>query len=200
MGVMDGIDPARVLRAALGRGGDFAELYVEDTLNTSIVSEEDKIEKVVSGRDRGAGIRVISGLKTYYAYTNDFSAILDVAGVVAAGVAEGVDRGDISLKSPRVAPGFDIRTPSAGVALLDKVAVVNKANKAGRGVDKRVVQVRVMYGDAFKRMAIANSLGEWVEEDRSSIVFVCQVVSADADVIQTGYEPVGGALGLRGLR
>ncbi len=197
MGIMDNFDPARVIRAALGNGGDFAEVYVEDTLNTSIVSEEDKIEKVVSGRDRGVGVRVISGFKTYYAYTNDLSesAILDVAGVVAKGVKDGVDRGDISLKSPRVAPGFDILRPPAGVGLLDKVAIVKKANTVARGVDKRVRQVRVVYGDSFKRMAVANSLGEWVEEERSSIIFVCQVVSADGEVIQTGYEPVGGAAG-----
>jgi TldD protein len=197
MGIMDSFDPARVIRAALGSGGDFAEVYVEDTLNTSIVLEEDKIEKVVSGRDRGVGVRVISGLKTYYAYTNDLSeaAILDVAGVVAKGVKEGVDMGDISLGSPRVAPGFDISKPTSGVGILDKVAIVEKANAVARAVDKRVVQVRVVYGDSSKRVAIANSLGEWVEEERSSIVFVCQVVSGADDVIQTGYEPVGGAMG-----
>ncbi len=67
MGITDGFDPLKIIRAALVNGGEFAEVYVEDTLNTSIVSEEDRIEKVVTGRDRGVGVRVISGLKTYYA-------------------------------------------------------------------------------------------------------------------------------------
>jgi TldD protein len=63
-------------------------------------------------------------------------------------------------------------------------------------VDKRIRQVRVVYGDGFRRIAVINSLGEWVEEERSGIVFVCQVVSGRDDVIQTGYEPIGGAIGL----
>jgi TldD protein len=61
MGITDGFDPIKVIKAALGNGGEFADIYVEDTFNTSIVSEENRIEKVVAGRDRGAGVRVIAG-------------------------------------------------------------------------------------------------------------------------------------------
>jgi TldD protein len=197
MGITDGFDPIKVIRAALGNGGEFAEVYVEDTFNTSIVSEEDRIEKVVAGRDRGVGVRVISGFKTYYAYTNDIGekALLDVAGIVANGVKDGVDRGDIGPASPRVAPGFDIKRPPSEVGLPEKIGIVKKANSVAWAVDKRIRQVRVVYGDSFRRIAVINSLGEWVEEERSGIVFVCQVVSGRDDVIQTGYEPIGGAAG-----
>ncbi len=41
-----------------------------------------------------------------------------------------------------------------------------------------------------------NSLGEWFEEDRTGLIFMCQVVSKEGDIVQTGYEPVGGAVGL----
>jgi TldD protein len=43
---------------------------------------------------------------------------------------------------------------------------------------------------------MVNSEGQWAEEDRTSIIYVCQVVTREGDVIQTGYEPVGGTVGL----
>ncbi|MEK6759144.1 MAG: TldD/PmbA family protein [Deltaproteobacteria bacterium] len=191
-------DPFKVIRSALKNGGDFADLYIEDLTNTSIVCEENRIEKVITGRDMGCGIRVIAGLKTYYAYTNDITEVglLEVAGVVAAGVRDGADRGDISLVKKEKASGFDIKRPPALTGLTDKIDLVNRANVVAWGFDRRIVQVKVIYGDSFKRVAIINSLGEWVEEDRTGLVFLCNAISKEGDVIQTGYEPVGGAVGV----
>ena len=66
-------DPFKILKKALKMGGDFADIYIEETVNTSIICEENKIEKVISGRDRGLGLRVIFDFKTAYAYTNDLT-------------------------------------------------------------------------------------------------------------------------------
>jgi TldD protein len=54
----------------------------------------------------------------------------------------------------------------------------------------------VVYGDGFKRVAVINSPGQWVEEERTSIIYICQVVTKEGEIIQTGYEPVGGTKGL----
>ncbi len=191
-------DPFKVIRCALKNGGDFADLYIEDLTNTSIVCEENRIEKVITGRDMGCGIRVIAGLKTYYAYTNDLTeaGLLEVAGVVAAGVRDGKETGDISLVKKEKAVGFDIKRPPARTGLSEKIDLVNRANVVAWGFDPRIVQVKVIYGDSFKRVAIINSLGQWVEEDRTGLVFLCNAISKEGDVIQTGYEPVGGAVGV----
>jgi TldD protein len=186
MGLTNGFDPIKVIKTALGSGGEFAEVYVEDIANTSIVSEEDRIEKVISGRDRGCGIRVISKLKTYYAYTNDLTeaSLLEVAGIVAKGVKEGADFGDIGAVSKQIAPGFEIKKPLSGSELSFKAGLVKKANDTARAVDKRIRQVRVVYGDGVRSVAVINSLGEWTEEERSALVFVCSAVSGDGDVIR----------------
>ena len=191
-------DAFKVIKAALKNGGEYADLYAEDTRNTSIVCEENRIEKVVTGRDRGCGIRVIAGLKTYYAYTNDMTeaGLLDVAATVAAGVRDGKERGDISLVKKEIAPGFDIKKLPSTAALKEKVALVNRANSVAWAFDKRVIQVKVVYGDSVKSLLMVNSLGQWVEEERTGLVFLCSAVSKDGDVVQTGYEPLGGAIGL----
>src|SRR5918994_689538 len=79
-----------VLSAALATGGEFAEVYAENRRSTSVRLEERKVEEVTSGSDRGAGVRVIRGNSTAYAYTNrlDADALIDAARVAAAALAD----------------------------------------------------------------------------------------------------------------
>lgn len=198
MALTDNFDPTKVLKKALSSGGDFAEIYLEDLRSTSIVCEEDKIEKVVEGRDRGTGIRVIADFKTYYAYTNDLTeaGLLRAASAVSSAIKGGSPGGDIAINEKNTAPGFEIKLNPGESSLTDKVELVERANTTARGFDKRVRQVKVIYGDALKEVNIINSLGDFTEESMTSVLFLCQVVAADNGVIQTGYEPVGGQLGL----
>ena len=73
----------RVLRQALGRGGEFAEVFVEDRATSSAMLDQRRIEELSSGRDRGAGIRVVVGETTGFAHTADLSE----SGLVAAAQA-----------------------------------------------------------------------------------------------------------------
>ena len=137
-------DPVKVINAALARGGDFADLYFEDGRSTSIICEDNRIEKVLAGRDRGCGIRVISNFKTYYAYTNDLTetGLLEAAGVVSAAVKEGGVVGDIPLLNKVASTDFGIRRSPADVSLKEKIELVDEGNKVARSVDKRIRQVK----------------------------------------------------------
>ena len=63
----------RVLGQALAGGGEFAEVYAEDKRSSAAGLDDGKVEQVTSGRDRGAGIRVVSGETTGFAHTADLS-------------------------------------------------------------------------------------------------------------------------------
>ena len=63
----------RVLGAALERGGEFAEVFVEDRTTSSALLDQRRVEELSSGRDRGAGIRVVVGETTGFAHTADLS-------------------------------------------------------------------------------------------------------------------------------
>lgn len=54
----------RVLAKGRSTGAEFAEVYIEDKRSTSAGLDDGKVEQVTSGRDRGAGIRVVSGETT----------------------------------------------------------------------------------------------------------------------------------------
>ena len=63
------IDYQAILSKALSGGGEFADIFVERSIPFSIICEDGKIEKVISGFDYGAGVRLIFGQRTAYAYT-----------------------------------------------------------------------------------------------------------------------------------
>ncbi|MDR9757889.1 MAG: DNA gyrase modulator [Thermoanaerobacterales bacterium] len=65
-------DLAEVLQVAV-KNGDFAEIYIEKSSQNRVSMEAGKIERVISGRDEGAGIRVIRGENTAYGYTTDLT-------------------------------------------------------------------------------------------------------------------------------
>src|SRR6478672_12516828 len=61
------------LSEALSRGGDYADLYFEYRINHSIVLEEQIIKSATKSVNLGVGVRVVSGEKTGYAYSDDLT-------------------------------------------------------------------------------------------------------------------------------
>ncbi|MFQ5901569.1 MAG: TldD/PmbA family protein [Thermodesulfobacteriota bacterium] len=189
-------DCKKILKMAMKRGGEFADIYLEDKVNTSIICEENRIEKIVTGRDLGVGIRVIYGHKTAYAYSNDLSekAVLNLADTLNKAVEEGEDRGIAAVKKANLEV-MPVGIDPIGMELDDKVSLVMSGNRVARAMDKRIRQVKVAYGDSVKNFAVANSLGESIEESRTNIFIMMHIVAEENGVIQTAYDVEGGVLG-----
>ena len=67
------LDPdllADVLRTARRKGGDVAEVFVEERSSTSVRLDDGKVEELTTGLDRGAGVRVTQGTSYGYAFSN----------------------------------------------------------------------------------------------------------------------------------
>src|ERR1700744_16558 len=61
------------LAEALSHGGDYADLYFEYLLSSSISIDESIVKSATQGVSMGVGVRVISGERTGYAYSDDLS-------------------------------------------------------------------------------------------------------------------------------
>jgi TldD protein len=99
-----------VLAGALAGGGDFADIYVEYKRVTGIGCEDGKIERIHSGIEAGAGIRVLSGDKTAYAYTNDLSreGLLEAARIVSHAVSGEKKEAGVEFREKKPAVKFEI--------------------------------------------------------------------------------------------
>jgi TldD protein len=101
----------RTLHTALRDGGDFAEVFAEDRRVATARLDESKIEELVSGRERGAGIRVVRGDTTGYAHTADLSEHgLSEAASAAAAAARGTpgQAHVVALERRAVEPTHDV--------------------------------------------------------------------------------------------
>jgi len=196
------IDYGKILKAALSQGGEYADLYIENTRPTALFLEDGKVEKVVSGVESGAGIRVIIGFKTIYAYTNDLreKSLIEVAGKVARACGQGAQDLVMDLREKRAAVNYTISEPPEGVAVERKLALVKAADGAARAVDSRVMQVSAMYRDTAQHVVIASSDGFVASDTRYYTLGVANVVARDGDVVQTGYESIGGNIGFEIFR
>ncbi|HVL98370.1 MAG TPA: TldD/PmbA family protein [Egibacteraceae bacterium] len=187
-----------VLSTALSTGGEFAEIYAESRRGRSLRFDDGKVEDLTSGLDRGAGIRVVRGRQTAYAYTNLLTreALLEAADTAAAGIPGSGGARVVDLRD--AAP--PVRHPAARDPLsADRPAlvdIVTTADDAARSVDGAVRQVTVSYADAHQDILLLNSEGHRSTETRVRTRIVVQAVAARGDVIQMGFEGPGGAVGL----
>lgn len=196
-----GID-AGALHSALGRalarGGDFAEIYVEERDTLGMRREDRQVDQVTGGRESGVGVRLCDGERTYYAHSDELSeaGLFRAADTVAAACGRGAPGSVVDLGGVRSEPGrHPVAVPPEGVAIERKRALLEAGDEAARAAGGEVVQVTVSYGEGRQRILIVNSEGDAVRDDRTRVRLMTNVVAHRGDVIQTGYESLGGSIG-----
>ncbi len=189
----------RVLVAALDRGGDFAELFLEYRHSASILMEEDIIKKTAENVAMGAGLRVLAGDQTGYAYTNDLSfSALRRAAVTASAIATGGGRGQVVPLVAALPPRqvYDLALTSSLLPLEARLELVRRAYAAGLAFDRRITRVQVHYGDSLRHVLIANSEGLLVSDVRPQVRLGVLALAEDKGVRNQGFHTGGGRVGL----
>ncbi|MFJ7935321.1 TldD/PmbA family protein [Sporosarcina sp. NPDC096371] len=186
-----------VLEAALSTGGDFSEVFIEDKFTNTMMLQSGKIEKSISGRDFGIGIRIFSGLQSIYTYTTDFSeeGLVNAAKRAALAIKGGGNGTIHPLLKEEYAPIHKIAQMPQTVEHARKVAVMRKANEIARNYDERIRQVALRYIDDEQNILIANSEGKFVEDTRVYSRMSIQATASDGNEMQTGFYGPGAHAG-----
>lgn len=190
---------SKLLKKALSKGGEYADIFIENTKPLTIQLEDDKVEKMTSGVDSGIGIRVIFNGKSAYAYSNDFSeeSLDDIAGTVNRAVRKGAESTNLIFDMTRARPllDFSVQQYPGDIDIKKKIDVVVRANRTAKGISSRIKQVSVIYRDSVQKVCIATSDGTIAEDERIYTLGIVHAVAADDKILQTGYEPAGGFVG-----
>ena len=194
------IDPdilERTLGEALRHGGEFAEVFVEDRRSSNARFDDGRVEELVSGRSRGAGLRVVRGDTTGFAHTADLSeAGLHEAARAAAAAARdtgGTER--VVALERRPTEHGDVVVPPESVSKDRKVELLATADAAARGRSDSIRQVSASYADSRRRILVANSDGLLADDDQVRTRFFVQCVAAGDTGMQTGTEAPGRTMG-----
>src|SRR3989304_2824527 len=141
----------RLLSLALARGGTFADLYFEHDTTSSLLLEEGIIRTASAGVSCGLGVRVLAGERTGYAYTDDLSwAAMARAAETAAHIAS--DSRALPPQAVSPAP-VERRYGEASVGVLslrERIALVERADRAARAHDPRVEKVIGSLGEGAR--------------------------------------------------
>src|SRR5207245_3986451 len=110
----------------------------------------------------GVGVRVVSGEKTGYAYSDslDREHILKAArtaAFIANTSSEGGRIGIQPLENTRNL--YSIPVVPADLEIMEKIALLQRADQAARAHDSRIKQVQASYIDETKHVLIATSDG-----------------------------------------
>src|SRR3954466_7066062 len=140
-------DLERYLAEAVSAGGDYAHLYFQYHTSPSLSLDESLIKSATQGISAGCGVRVISGERTGYAYTDDLSPekILHAA-KTAALIASGPAKTPVvDLKQNNGRNLYPIPVAPTDAEIAEKVDLVMRADRAARGYDPRIREVRAGY-------------------------------------------------------
>ena len=187
------------LGEALSQGGDYADLYFEYLLTSSISIDESLVKSAAQGVSMGVGVRVISGERTGYAYSDDLSPEkIRKAALVAAHIAAGpskVDKFDLSEGSRHNL--YPVLTAPTETAFTDRVDLVKRADRAARAFDSRVFQVQAAYADNLRHVMVATSEGV-LTLDRQPLarLSVSALARQDGGPPQRGHSGGGGRVDL----
>lgn len=188
----------KVLSKCMITGGDFAEIYEEDTINNSLGILDNKVESAIGGRSYGVGIRIFKGLKSVYAYTNDnsLSSLLDTAYKAAVALGDLKDEKEIFVNDSIIVPNKHIIKYYPGdIMYAKKIGVMKMAYNSAKQYSTDITKVSVSYSDKDQRVLIANTDGLCVEDRRVRTRLGISAVASKNGENQTGFEGPGRSMG-----
>ena len=161
-------DLEHYLAAALSAGGEYADLYFEYLSSTALSVDESMVKSASQGISVGCGVRVVTGERTGYAYTDDLSPerILHAArtaALIATGPAKTPTMG---FQDKAARSLYPITLPSVDAEISAKVELVMRADKAARAFDSRIKEVRSSYHDELRNILVIGSDGTFAEDSQ----------------------------------
>jgi len=187
------------LSEALSAGGEYADLYFEYLATSSISIDESIVKSAVQGVSLGVGIRVISGERTGYAYSDDLSPDkIRKAARVAACIANGPSKVDkAGFQDAKRRNLYPVVTAPTETSLAERVELVKRADRAARAFDSCVFQVQASYLDNLRQVMVVTGDGT-LSHDRQPLARLGVAVLARESngVPQRGYAGGGGRVSL----
>ena len=197
--MLDKLLACDALDAALQTGGDFAEIFMEDTLSHSVQLKSGRVDTINTGRLYGAGVRVFTGLNAIYAYTNDLSreGLIRCAREAASAVRAGANAPVRAMPLVTRAHGdaHPIKLLPSTVETRRKADALRAADAAARAYSAEIAQALCRYQDTEQNVVICNSLGLFTTDRRVYTRLVVSAVAGNGTENQTGFESSGAMMG-----
>jgi TldD protein len=169
-----------IIFEGLSLGADFVDVFIEKTLNETILFKNSRTEDKQTGIIFGIGIRLIHGDQALYGYTNlqDREELLRITRLLGARI--GKSQNPQSLNFEKQIYSTIASISDREVDAKYKLAFMNKIDQRLRA-DGKVSQVNLNYIKRKQMIEVYNSDGLFASEERPYIRLAHQVIMKDGN-------------------
>ena len=183
----------QVLNTALATGGDFAEIFLEETYSNYLEVDSGKTQPPSSGVSYGAGIRILKKLQSVYGYTNDISmkGLVKLAQQLSASFSGKQEIVIEKIEKVKIKNIHKIRKALGSVDTSEKIALLKKGDAIMRDYDKRIVRTIAVLVMNNRNIEIFNSDGKHFVDSQERVRFVLQAIATQPGAFETGFTGPG---------
>ncbi|MEI0565221.1 TldD/PmbA family protein [Brachyspira pulli] len=181
-----------VLEEALKNGGEYADLFFEDTKINSIGYLDSKVDDMSLGNNYGVGLRVIVNKKTIYLYSNDTSndSLINLARSVAS-VVNNKKYIPTNFIESHEKDNHPLHINPFDINFDEKIEVLSYLDKTARGVSDKIKQVNARYMEKQRNILVCASNGILKEDSQTYIRLVLLSMASDGVNTQTASRTKG---------
>ena len=158
---------------------DFADIYLQNSVNESWVLEDGIIKDGAYHIETGMGVRAVQGEKTGFAYADEITlSALKRTCEAARGISrQGQSKVAKPLQSKQVPARYQAINPLSSMTEGDKIALLKQVDAHARAQDARVSQVVVSLAASFDDVAVAATDGTLAADTRPLVRLNCSVIA-----------------------
>lgn len=182
-------DLLKVVAEAMSKGGDYADLFFENTFSNSISLSDNQVNRTASNIDFGVGIRVIAGDQTGYAFVEntDLQSLLTAARTAASIATSTKKQNPVEIKDTVFTNRYRIQREWLDVSVADKKDFVQQLNNRIFELDENVIKASVSLNDSTSYILFFNSEGTLTWDYRPMCLMYGSCVMQRDGKIESGY-------------
>ncbi len=187
-----------ILRTSLSRGGDYADIFIEESKVTSLHWDSGTLRDVQTGTLFGAGIRVVTGTNFLYIYSGNPSPerLREMASEASEAAGSGRSGTIMPLGDSETEEKHSIQIYPESAGLEKKLEYLRRSDEAGRAYSPLISDVIISYSDKDQQIITAASDGTYAEDRRVRTRMAVTAVAVSGDKRESGFYGPGKAMGL----
>ena len=188
----------KVLQKAVSTGGDYAEIFAENTNKYNVAMIAGKVDSINDAVIAGAAVRVYKGMRSVMASTVDTSeaGLLRCAEQAAEALGQGTAAMDIVLKERTFGDIHPVKIVPSSVGNKEKVEILKTGYFAAKEYSDAVTQVTGNLLDVDHNILIANTEGLYTQDRQIRTRIAISAVAEINGETQTGSCNPGRRMGL----
>ena len=188
----------KVLQKAVSTGGDYAEIFAENTNKYNVAMIAGKVDSINDAVIAGAAVRVYKGMRSVMASTVDTSeaGLLRCAEQAAEALGQGTAAMDIVLKERTFGDIHPVKIVPSSVGNKEKVEILKTGYFAAKEYSDAVTQVTGNLMDVDHNILIANTEGLYTQDRQIRTRIAISAVAEINGETQTGSCNPGRRMGL----